>query len=356
MLLLFDPDPPFVRWCEVDKGVYLEHRTELSKDWSKTVVNHIVNPAEVEAIGYMLYHGGGEITESASVVSKELVGKMERGVGYAPECNEMTLRLVQDPIVGLPEVPHVVCCDTAFFANLPAEASTYAVPYELSMKGIRRYGGYGLYHKWVWDQVKMETAGSATKLLSIFLGNHPNVAAIRNGIAVETSLGFTPVEGIPSSTTSGDIDPTIIFQLLASGISLNGINRVLSKESGFTGLVGKPTDFADIMQRWDDPELATAREVLHYNILKYAGELIATLGGVDAIVFLSEQTVDSARFVTGICHELEFLGVKCRTSPFVADNCSRLSEDDSPVRVSWLRCNRWDIIAYIVTKLTTKET
>lgn len=355
MPLLFDPEPPFVRWCAVDGGRYAEHRTTASGDWPKDVFDGLGKSQKVEAVGYLLYHGGEEVREPVSILSEELLAKMERSVIHAPDANEMTLRLVRLWSERLPDIPHLVCCDTAFFATLPARASTYAVPYELRSRGMKRYGGYGLYHQWAWEHIRMQDSVHAEKLLSIFLGNHPNIAAIEHGAAVETSLGFTPVEGIPSSTTSGDIDPTIIFQLLSRGMALEEINLMLSRESGFTGLAGKVTTFSDLMKGWDEPEMVMARENLRYNVLKYAGALIAVAGGVDTIVFLTDHTGKPERFITEICHGLEFLGTKCTVSPHTIQNGGKLSDADSSIGVSWLRCNKWEILVHMLTTLKNQE-
>jgi acetate kinase len=343
MIILFDPNPPFLRWCKVEDGIFSENRCTFGPRWADAVIMDAGSIDRIHAIGYMLYNGGSNITSSANILSQDLLARVERCVGLLPEHNDITLKIAQYWIDKLPKIPHILFCDTAFFTDLPTEVSTYAIPYELCKKGIRRYGGYGLFHQWAWKKTQSFLNDQPRKLLSIYLGNHTNIAAIKNGMPLETTLGFSSLEGIPSSTGCGDIDTTIVFQLHSAGMSLEEINRLLSRESGFTGLLGKKCGFLDIVRN-SDSEIAVVRDILCYNILKYAGAFISILGGVDSIAFLSTHIRESLNLISDICNRLEFLGLKCNTIQDLNEDFFRLSATDSRVEAYCMHCNQWKVM------------
>jgi len=343
MILLFDPDQPFLRWCKAEDGILSENRCPFGPRWADAVIMDAGSTDRIHAIGYMLHNGGRDITTSVTILSQELLTRVERCVWLLPEHNDITLKIAHYWIDTLPDIPHILFCNTAFFTDLPTKVSTYAVPYELCRKGIRRYGGYGLIHQWAWKKTQSSLNDQSRKLLSIYLGNHTNIAAIRNGMPLETTLGFSSLEGIPSSNGCGDIDATIIFQLHSAGMSLEEINRLLSKESGFTGLLGKKCSFLDIARNSDSDKTA-ARDILCYTILKYAGAFISILGGVDSIAFLSTHIRESLNLISDICHRLEFLGLKCNAIQDVNEDSPLLSTTDSRVAVYCMQCNQWKVM------------
>ncbi len=345
MIVLFDPHPPFLRWCKVANDTISHSKCEFGPRWFDSVKDDIGNLNEVEAYGYLLYHGGEVITSPVSVMSLETLIKLEETVRFSPENNAITYKVAFDLMNKFPTIPHVLFCDTAFFAGLPNEASTYAIPYKLRRDGIRRYGGYGLGHEYAYCCVRDRLEQPPGNIISIYLGNHSNMTAVKDGKPLETTIGFTSVEGIPSSHSSGDIDPTIIFQLHFSGMSFDEINDILSYRSGFSGYLDKPCTYRDLMVDQKDAEKSQVKEMFQYTVIKHIGSMIATLNGVDAIVFQSPFLHESIDFINGICQNLEFLGLKSKVTPSENNHILEFTKENSSIKVFGLEYDMCAILA-----------
>ena len=352
MILLFDPSPSSLRCCAVENHDYRESQCAREEDWVDFVSRILGSAQGIDAVGYLMYHGGERIDEPASLLFESNLDSVEQCIEYFPEYNSLTCKLGRHGMRELPQVPHVLLCDTAFFADLPVEASTYALTHELCEGGLRRYGGYGLCHQWAWEQAQCLPGSRKQRVVSVHIGNQPNLAAIREGRPLETSIGFTPVEGIPSSTTCGDVDPTIIFYLRWSGMTFEEINTLLSSESGLTGLMGRPCNVTDILSAPGDPDASAAREILLYSLIKYIGAFTATLGGIDVLVFDTESPEDAADLVGEICRKLSFLGAKL---PTTRAGRGIISSDDSAIQVLSLGYNKWEIMAHYVRALLNQQ-
>ncbi len=345
MILIFKPDPPYLNWYRANKdNSSAEGNCEFTANLFDLFFNNKQYPEELKAIGYYLYHGGEEITKGINQISIEDIPKVGNCIRYMPEYNNLTLKIVQLGLTNFPNIPHYLFCDTAFFTTLPPEASAYAIPIELVEKGIRRYGGCGLFHKEAWETTKLLYNGSCEKLISVYIGNNTNIVAIKNGLPLETTIGFTPVEGIPASTSCGDLDPTIIFQLISKGMSFEEINELLARESGFSGLLGYKCTFSELIRDNNDTEKSKVRELLIYNILKYIGAYISILGGVDTIAFISEDITATKNFIYDVCAKLEYLKLKLKMNPVVDQNILKLTEGNSEVRVFNMQTNRHKIM------------
>lgn len=356
MILIFDPDPPFVRWFLLGHGALVENALEFDMSSDNRILSHINDPDAIEAVGYVLYHGGETIKQGETALTESSLESLERCIPLFPEYNEMTFKVAQHWMARLPGIPHFLFCDTAYFLDLPIEASTYAVPYTLREKGIRRYGGYGLYHQHAWDRLQGLPLSPAQRVLSVYLGNHTNVAAIRDGKPLETSIGFTPVEGIVSSNSCGDLDPTIVFQLIYAGMSLSEINRSLTQESGFSGLVGRPCTFQEIARRGGEPQVQFAFEKLLYDVKRYIGGFIPILGGVEVIVFQSEDIDGPKDLILDLCKSFEFLGLRIAEKPRRQADYSILTSLASSIQIVCIQSNKADIIGHRIRKLMNKET
>ena len=328
MMLIFEPDPPFIRWHTIDNKRLSQYRVIFDTPCLEKIGRKIskINGEKSMVFGYLLPNGGEEIGKPVSLLTdKSLIG-MERCIKFLPESNNIIYEAASYLSKKFPDSRHVLFCDTAFFINLPEKASTYAIPYKLREKGIRRYGGYGLCHQWAWEETKRAFGKDVQKVISVYLGNPPNLAAIRNGMPVETTIGFTSVEGIPSLNACGDIDPTVVFQLHAEGMSFERINNLLSRGSGLSCLSNK------------------ASEVLRYHIVRYIGAFISILGGVDALVFTAEGIEETKDFILGICHLLDFLGFESRMRIRKTTNGVILSEDGSKIKGLCLKYDKRKIL------------
>jgi acetate kinase len=355
MILLFEPAPPYLKWGMADSGRFSEGKSQLVPELFDRIKAEIGDTKKIDAIGHLLYHGGDEITDSVSVLTLESLRKIEKSIRYLPEYNGMTFKTAQWWQEKLPDALQILFCDTAFFTSLPKEASTYAIPYELREKGVKRHGGYGLCHQWAWKKIQSYTQGSVKRMVSIYLGNQTNLAAIKDGIPLETTIGLTPVEGIPSSNSCGDVDPTIVFQLYSAGMRLEEINQLLSRASGFSGLLGKPCSYLDLIQNEDDPEYIEVLKIYSYNIIKYTGACISLLGGADAIVFVSENIPESLSFILKLGQVLNFLGTELKAALDKEGNLWELSKKDSPVKVFCLQYDRWEVMLEEAATLLKKE-
>ena len=327
-MLIFEPDPPFIRWHTIDNKRLSQYRVIFDTPCLEKIGRKIskINGEKSMVFGYLLPNGGEEIDKPVSLLTdKSLIG-MERCIKFLPESNNIIYEAASYLSKKFPDSRHVLFCDTAFFINLPEKASTYAIPYKLREKGIRRYGGYGLCHQWAWEETKRAFGKDVQKVISVYLGNPPNLAAIRNGMPVETTIGFTSVEGIPSLNACGDIDPTVVFQLHAEGMSFERINNLLSRGSGLSCLSNK------------------ASEVLRYHIVRYIGAFISILGGVDALVFTAEGIEETKDFILGICHLLDFLGFESRMRIRKTTNGVILSEDGSKIKGLCLKYDKRKIL------------
>jgi acetate kinase len=298
MILLIDPGRSSLRWHVIREKVCTGGMCELVPESCQQLAA-AVHPVEVETVAYFLYHGGGVISEKVSHLRPESLPLLRRTIEFMPERNAVTLQLIEQGMDSFPEAEHLLLCDTAFFASLPPQASTYAIPHRLRQKGLRRYGGYGLCHQWVWDKVQEEAEQPVERLVSIYLGDVTNLAAIDRGEPRETSIGFTSVEGMPSATSCGDIDPTIPLHLRSSGMEFSEISELLSRESGFTGLLGRRCGLRDILEG-EEEDVVAVRETFRHNLIRQIGAFIAVLGGIDAIAFISDDPDRYAEFIENI--------------------------------------------------------
>lgn len=251
-----------------------------------------------DTVGYILPHGGTEFHVAATRLTPAELPRLERCVRFLPALNGRTLAAVQAGLARWPECAHWLFCETAFFADLPPVAAAYALPYDYFTAGYRRYGGDGLCHSWVAQQVR------APRVVSIHLGDRSSVAALQAGHPVATSLGFTPVAGLPSATGCGDLDPAIPLLLCEAGLEPAAVERALAEESGFTALLGRPAGLADVLR-----EPGLARDLWRHALLKAVGAALATLGGADVLVCACDDLPALRDCVTDLQQSLAFVNV-----------------------------------------------
>ena len=348
MFLLFDVEPPYIHWRRAGKkGRFADGRCRFDGKSGEQLAREIGNTGNIEATAYLLHHGGGIITRTLTPITRRTLEKIGDCVPLLPDYNDLTFRVVDAWRRWTPRIPHFLFCNTAFFSRLPDVAGTYAVPEVLRKKDVRRFGGYGLFHEWAWKQVSYQWPEQSRRVISVYLGNRTNIAAIRGGRAIDTTIGFTPVEGIPSSTSSGDIDTTVVFELYSTGMSFAEINQLLSQKSGFSGLLGRKCTFADLMAPDLDPEVRAIYDVYLYDIMKYLGAFVSLLGGVDAIVFCSQNLKEANGLIGDICRRLGFMGVICRPQPTGGGRgqVRNLSAPGSCVKIMGLESDKWSIMA-----------
>jgi acetate kinase len=226
--------------------------------------------------------------------------RLGRLVELAPLHNAPALRAMAEARELLPDVPHVAVFDTAFHATIPAIASTYALPRRIrDERGIRRYGFHGLSVEWAAECVRVE------RLVVCHLGGGCSVTAVRDGRSIDTTMGFTPLEGVPMATRAGSVDPGVLLYLLRHGLSLDDLEHVLEHESGLLGL-SERTERVDVLEK--DEAGRFALEVFAYRVAGAVAAMTTALGGLDALVFTAGIGENSALVRTLVCDRLGALG------------------------------------------------
>lgn len=264
------------------------------------------------AIGHRVVHGGERFQESTRI--NESVLETIRELSHlAPLHNPANLIGIEATLKHYPEVPQVAVFDTAFHQTMPRHAYRYAIAQKLYRKhAIRRYGFHGSSHRYVAGETAkfLGKPLDQTNLIVLHLGNGASTAAIKNGQSVDTSMGFTPLEGLVMGTRSGDLDPAIIFHLNNLGYGIDEIDEMLNRESGLKGICGS-NDMRDVMQAsiQGSGPATLALEIYCYRIRKYIGAYIAVLGDVDAIVFTAGVGENAPAIRAKSCEGLEHLGI-----------------------------------------------
>ena len=352
MILLLRPIPPFIEFCKVENGQFFVDKTVLDQEGITKIID---NPTQIQGVGYLLSHGGEVFSDTVNMLNKVSLNKISECISFSPECNDLTLKMARIFLKKLSTIPQALFCDTAYFVNLPREASTYAVPYVLREQGVRRYGGYGLIHNWVWQTIQDTSDKNVNKLISIHLGDNPNIAAIKEGKPIETTIGFTSAEGLPSFRGCGDIDPTIVFQLHSKGMPFEGIYDLLSNESGFTALAGEECRYLDIVTDKAAPNISKVKQMLLYDIIKYIGAFASLMGGIDVLVFVTKNLKQSERFIAEICDGLDFLGLSQKGIVREKTPVQNFTGKDSNAKVLYLEQSQWNIMAQEIEEIIKKE-
>lgn len=271
--------------------------------------------SEIDAIGHRVVQGGDRYTTSV-LIDKKVEKDIEELAPLAPLHNPANLQgyLACREVVG-PDVPQVAVFDTAFHSTMPPKAYMYAVPYEYYEKyGVRRYGFHGTSHKFVSQRVA-ERIGKdikKLKLITCHLGNGSSIAAINRGKVVDTSMGFTPLDGFMMGTRSGGVDPSVVtFIMKKLDLTPDEMDRILNKESGVSAISGVSSDDRDIVaaQAQGNERAILAHEMQAYEIAKYIGSYIAAMNGVDAIVFTGGIGENGIWLRSKVCSYFGYMGV-----------------------------------------------
>jgi len=277
----------------------------------------ITQVADIQAVGHRVVHGGERFTQSARV-SDEIWRTLEELIDLAPLHNPHNLAGITAARTVLGSgVPQVAVFDTAFHQSLPEVAYVYAIPYQFYRRyGVRRYGFHGTSHRSVAYRYRQlsGTSKDATKIITLHLGNGASACAIVGGNSVDTSMGFTPLEGLVMGTRSGDLDPAIVdFVSVKEGLSLPQVDSLLNKQSGLLGLSGLTSDMRELLAEaaeHNDRRARLAIDVFCYRARKYLGAYLAAMNGADAIVFAGGIGENSAEIRARICSGLDWLGIR----------------------------------------------
>ncbi len=283
----------------------------LSKDENIGVIKNV---DEISAVGHRVVHGG-ELFSKSVIITDEVKKAIEACNELAPLHNPPNLIGINACEKLMPNTKQVAVFDTAFHQTMEENAYLYAIPYKYYEKyKVRRYGFHGTSHKFVSQQASelMGKSIEELKIITCHLGNGASVAAIKNGRVVDTSMGFTPLEGLVMGTRCGDIDPAVLtFLMNKEGLDSKGIDNLLNKQSGVFGVSGVSSDFRDIEKaaKEGNKQAKAALDVFYYRVAKYIGAYTAAMNGVDAVVFTAGLGENSADARSNICKYIEFLGI-----------------------------------------------
>ena len=304
---------------------------------------------EIDAVGHRVLHGGMEFFDSC-IINDEVIAAIEKCIPLGPLHNPANLMGIRACQAVMPNTPQVAVFDTAFHMTMPPKAYRYAIPTEYyENDSIRRYGFHGTSHKYVTKRAIELMGRKDIKLVNCHLGNGSSLSAVKDGKCQDTSMGLTPLAGVPMGTRSGDIDPAVVqFVMNKYGMSADECLNMLNKKSGVLALSGVSSDFRDIENGAEEgnENCALALDKFAYEVRKYIGSYAAALGGLDCLVFTAGVGENSASMRARICEGLEFLGIKIDPEK----NNTRgkeaiISADDSKVTVWVIPTNEELMIA-----------
>jgi acetate kinase len=275
----------------------------------------IKDKSEIEAIGHRVVHGGEEFSDSALITS-EVLSQIKKCIDLAPLHNPHNIKGINAAQKIFPGISQVAVFDTAFHQRMPPTSYIYGIPYILYKKyGIRKYGFHGTSHYYVAHRSAQLLQKDLKELLMItcHLGNGASMTAIRDGKSIDTSMGFTPLEGLLMGTRSGDLDPAVILHIMAhEELTLHEANTLLNKHSGLQGISSLSSDMKDILEesRRGNKSAQLALDIYCNRIKKYIGAYAAILGGLDVLVFTAGIGENAPLVRKKSCDNLEFLGIK----------------------------------------------
>lgn len=274
---------------------------------------------EIDAVGHRVVHGG-EMFNSSVFITDEVIKKMEECIELAPLHNPPNLKGIQAISTLLPDVPQVGVFDTAFHQTMPKHAFMYAIPQSLYKEyGIRRYGFHGTSHRYVSHRAceLLDCDYNTQRIVSCHLGNGASIAAIKNGQSVDTSMGFTPIEGLMMGTRCGDLDVgAVTFIMEKEKIGTRSASILFNKHSGMLGVTNISSDMREIEEAYEkgDENARLGLEMYCYRIKKYIGSYAAAMGGIDILLFTGGIGENADLIRSKVCENLDFLGIKINES------------------------------------------
>jgi len=313
--------------------------------------NHgvIEDKKDIDAVGHRVVHGG-ETFSGSVFITDEVVKVLQDNIELAPLHNPPNIKGIQAVSRIMPDTPQCGVFDTAFHSNMPPKAYLYGIPYELYKKyKIRRYGFHGTSHLFVAKRAAalLNKDLSELKIITAHLGNGCSMAAVKHGKSVDTTMGFTPLEGLLMGTRSGDLDPSLILYIMGKeDLTLSEANTLLNKHSGLIGISGESSDMREILAAAKDNQQRSkwAFEIFCYRIKKYVGAYAAAMGGLDALVFTGGIGENSFEVRNEVCKEMDFLGIKLDDDK--NQNAEEIiSTSDSQVKIMRIPTNEELVIA-----------
>ena len=318
---------------------------------------------EIEAIGHRVVHGGQYFANSV-MLSDEVLEAVEKCIVYAPLHNPAHIMGIKGCLEAMPATPQVLVFDTAFHQTMSKEAYTYGISYDMYEEyGIRRYGMHGTSHRYVSGEMIKLMGGNpeGTKIVTCHIGNGSSISAVKDGKCVDTSMGFTPLDGIMMGTRCGSIDPAIVpFIMEKKGYSPKEMDNYMNKQCGFAGISGVGSDSRDVEKAMNEgnERAKLTFDMLCYQIKKYVGSYSAAMGGLNAIVFTAGIGEHTPYIRENALSNLEYLGIKIdkeRNTFGHSNEPVKISADDSKVLVYMIPTNEELVIARDTAKIVLQN-
>ncbi len=325
--------------------------------------NHgvIKDKSEIHAVGHRVVHGGETFSNSV-LITPDVMQVLRDNIELAPLHNPHNIRGIKACEKHLPDVPQVAVFDTAFHQKMPKHVYLYGLPFVLYKRyKIRRYGFHGTSHRYVSDRAAllMNKPLESLSIITCHLGNGCSMAAIKGGRSIDTSMGFTPLEGLLMGTRSGDLDPSIILYIMGKeGLALSEATTLLNKHSGMLGVSGESSDMREIEQAVAEgnPKAKTAFTMFCYRIKKYIGAYASAMGGLDTVVFTGGIGENSSRVRREVLSDMTFLGIHLDDHKNTDGERERtITTDDSPVKVLVIPTNEELVIARDTERIVTEN-
>jgi len=279
------------------------------------VLGCIKNMSEIEAVGHRVVHGGSYLTKPV-LVDDSVIADLEKCLDIAPLHTAAHLMGIRGCIEAMPATPQVLVIDTAFHSTMPEEAYLYPIPYDMYEKyKIRRYGFHGTSHRYVSSEMinLLGKPPKDTKIVTCHIGNGSSISAVKGGEVIDTSMGFTPLDGVIMGSRCGSIDPSIVtFIMEKEGFTPNEMSNFMNKECGFLGVSGISSDNRDLeaAAAKGNVQAVLPQKILTYQIKKYIGGYAAAMNGLDAVVFTAGIGENNHSLRENVCADMEYLGIK----------------------------------------------
>lgn len=304
---------------KTDAGASLEQKVALTsrRDTLSQVLSTLwqgptqvlKSPHEIDAVGHRVVHGG-QTYQASTVVTPEVKAEIDRLKQLAPNHNPANLDGIELMEKLLGQVPQVAVFDTAFHSQMPDAAAIYPGPYDWVNQGIRRYGFHGISHQYCSQRAAQILGRDDLRLIICHLGNGGSLCAVHHGQSIDTTMGFTPLDGLMMGTRSGAVDPGILIYLMRQGYSADQLDQLLNKESGLKGISGISHDLRQISQAAGDQRAQLAKDIYLHRLKSCMGSMLMSLGGVEAVVFTAGIGEHAASIRAAACEAMEFLGLK----------------------------------------------
>ena len=318
--------------------------------------------SEIEAIGHRVVHGGPYFFES-TLVTPEVLEKLKLCIDFAPLHTLPHIMGIEGCTAVMPGVPQVLVFDTAFHTTIPEYANTYPLPHEIYEKyHIRRYGAHGTSHRFV-SKIMIELLGGKkdSKIITCHIGNGSSISAVRDGKCLDTTMGFTPLDGLEMGTRCGAIDPAIVPYIMEKeNIPVSEISNFMNKKCGFLGVSGQYSDSRDIEEgiKRGDKRCLLAASILAYQVKKYIGAYTAAMNGLDAIVFTAGMGENNPELRERALKDMDYYGIELdlevNSKTWRQPNIVEISKPTSKVKVYVIPTNEELMIARDTAEIASK--